>query len=370
MKKRVLSLCLALVMCVGLAVPAFAADSSCSVRFQAPLETPEKQPFTYTDTVIGLAPGVLDRFSYGQSYEWTGDVLPTPRSANIIVSGLGAAKSISVLASSKGSDGETYYQRAHSTEDGSTYIPLPISEDASGYPVYDPAKPDASLSNTALLEELGFDMTRDKDGSVTIPASRLYELYGAGSVIVLYEKSGPRIVVLLLAEEDAPAFTDLLPWCDDEAVWAAQQKITNGYGAKDKFAPGVDCTQVQILTFLWRAKKRPGSTATAFSDLAGDYAPAANWAYEEGMIDDSFNPNAPCTRAQAVTYIWKAQDEPEAKEAASFSDVEAGSPIAPAVSWAVEKGVTKGYGGADTFAPGRVCTRGEIACFLYRALHN
>ena len=170
--------------------------------------------------------------------------------------------------------------------------------------------------------------------------------------------------------QPVPEFTDLPTWCDDEAVWAAQQKITNGYGAKDKFAPGLDCTQAQILTFLWRAKKRPSSTATVFSDLPGDYAPAANWAYEEGIIGDSFNPNAPCTRAQAVTYIWKAQNEPDAKEAASFSDVEPDSPIAPAVSWAVEKRVTKGYGGADTFAPSRVCSRGEIVCFLYRAFHN
>lgn len=193
MKKRLASLALALILCMGLAVPALAADSSCSVRFQAPLETPETQAFTFTDTALGIMPERPDRFFYTQSYEWTGNVLPTPRSANIIVSGLGASESIAVDASSKGSDGETYYLRVHSTEDGRrTYIPLPISEDASDYPVYDPAKPDASLSNTARLEQLGFDMTRDEDGSVTIPASRLYELYGAGSVISLHEYSGPQ----------------------------------------------------------------------------------------------------------------------------------------------------------------------------------
>lgn len=367
MKKRFPALFLALALCMGLAVPAFAADSSCSVRFQAPLETPEKQTFTFTDTSIGIKDSFY-KFSYLGTYECTVDVLPTPRSANIIVSGLGASESIKVLATSKGSDGETYYQRAHSTEDGRrTYIPLPISEDASDYPVYDPAKPDASLSNTARLEELGFDTTRDEDGSVTIPASRLYELYGAGSVIVLYDASALQIAALLLSEEDTPAFTDLLPWCDDEAVWAAQRKITNGYGAKDKFAPGVTCTQAQILTFLWRAKDKP-QAAKAPITTAASYQGAIDWAYEEKMIDDSFNSDAPCTRAQAVTFIWKARGELEAKEAASFSDVDAGSPIAPAVSWAVEKGVTKGSGNGDgTFAPDRVCTRGEIACFLYRA---
>ena len=88
------------------------------------------------------------------------------------------------------------------------------------------------------------------------------------------------------------------------------------------------------------------------------------------MIDNSFNPDTPCTRSQAVAYIWRAQDEPEAKEAASFSDVDADAPYAAAVSWAVEKGITKGYGGSDTFAPNRVCSRGEIVCFLYRAYNN
>ena len=146
-----------------------------------------------------------------------------------------------------------------------------------------------------------------------------------------------------------------------------ERKITNGYGAKDKFAPDIDCTVQEILTFLWRAEDRPEYTGKAPRLVAAWYADGVNWAYEKGLIGDSFVPDAPCTRAQAVTFIWKALGEREAGEAAGFSDVDAASPIAPAVSWAVEKGVTNGYGGKDTFAPGRVCTRGEIACFLYRA---
>ena len=164
-----------------------------------------------------------------------------------------------------------------------------------------------------------------------------------------------------------PEFADTPAWCAKEAQWAAEQGITKGYGGQTTFAPGRDCSQVEILTFLHRAADKPTAGAKAPFDVASYYQDAVNWAYEEGFIDDAFSPDAPCTRAQAVTYIWKALDEPEAKEAAGFSDVDAGAPIAQAVSWAVEKKVTKGYGAADTFAPNRVCTRGEIACFLYRA---
>ncbi len=168
----------------------------------------------------------------------------------------------------------------------------------------------------------------------------------------------------------APSFTDLKVWCEKEAIWAAQQGITNGYGVKDKFAPSVDCTQVQILTFLWRAAGKPISKETTFSALPGDYAPAANWAYEQGMIDTSIAPNAPCKRADAVSYIWQALDKPKAEKTASFSDVDADAAYINAVSWAVEKGITKGYGSSDTFAPDRVCNRGEIVCFLYRAYNK
>ena len=164
-------------------------------------------------------------------------------------------------------------------------------------------------------------------------------------------------------------FTDVPSWFETEVAWAAQKGITNGYGGKTTFAPNVDCTQAQILTFLWRAEGKL-QAAKAPITTAASYQDAINWAYEKEMIDGSFDPDAPCTRAQAVQYIWKALGEKKAAEAASFSDVAADAPYAGAVSWAVEKGVTKGYGGSDTFAPDRVCNRGEIAAFLYRAYNN
>lgn len=167
-----------------------------------------------------------------------------------------------------------------------------------------------------------------------------------------------------------PAFTDTPDWCAKEAQWAAQQKITNGYGAEDKFAPDVECTHEQILTFLWRAAGNPPAGVKAPVTVASYYQDAVNWAYEKGFVGDGFDPAAPCTRSQAVLYIWQARGSLEAKAATGFTDVPDGAAYAKAVDWAVENGITKGDGSETTFAPDKVCSRGHIACFLYRAYHN
>ena len=169
------------------------------------------------------------------------------------------------------------------------------------------------------------------------------------------------------ASSPAPAFSDTPSWCSAEAQWAVEQGITNGAGSATLFAPAQECTHEQILTFLWRASGKPAAAQEAPITAASYYQDAINWAYEKDFINDSFHLSAPCTRVQAVWYIWKALGEPQAARAASFSDLEPNYPYLPAVSWAVEKEVTKGYGSVSTFAPDKACSRGEIACFLYRA---
>ncbi len=167
----------------------------------------------------------------------------------------------------------------------------------------------------------------------------------------------------------APQFTDLPDWCGEEAQWAADNGIAKGTG-DGKFSPGTDCTHQQILTFLWRAEGEPAATAKAPVTVAADYAGAVNWAYEEGMIDHSFDPQAPCTRADAVTYIWQALGSRKAEAVSSFTDMSADADCAGAVAWAVEHEVTNGFANGDgtfSFRPSQVCTRGQIACFLYRA---
>lgn len=132
----------------------------------------------------------------------------------------------------------------------------------------------------------------------------------------------------------------------------------------------MECTHEQILTFLWRAAGKPAAESEAPVTMASYYQDAVNWAYEKGFIGEGFDPAAPCTRSQAVSYIWQALDKAEAGQAASFTDVPDGAAYAKAVDWAVEKGITKGDGGEDTFAPDKVCSRGHIACFLYRAYNS
>lgn len=150
-------------------------------------------------------------------------------------------------------------------------------------------------------------------------------------------------------------------------LWAVGREITGGTAA-GTFSPGATCTGGQILTFLWRSQGSPEPEGTARIDgldTGKYYAKAALWAAEKGLIGEDFAPDRPCTRAMAVTYLWKLAGSPEAAPA-GFADVPEGSEYAGAVAWAVEKGVTGGTS-ATAFAPDQTCTRGQIVTFLYRA---
>ena len=138
--------------------------------------------------------------------------------------------------------------------------------------------------------------------------------------------------------------------------------------SETRFAPDLNCTRAQIVTFIWRANGCPEATiSNPFSDVKeSDYFyTAALWAVEKGLIASdaaAFDPKAECTRLEAVTYLWIAAGKPAAQTSGSFTDVTSG---AEAVNWAVEKGVTDGVT-ETTFAPDRTCTRGQIVTFLYR----
>ena len=157
-----------------------------------------------------------------------------------------------------------------------------------------------------------------------------------------------------------------------EAVkWAAENNITGGIG-NGLFGPELTCSRGQIVTFLWRAAGSPEPTAlSTFTDVAADayYAKAVAWAVENGVTtgtgDGKFSPDAPCTRGQAVTFLWRALGQ-LAGDTASFSDVPADSYFAQAVAWAAANGVTTGVGN-NLFAPGGDCTRAQIVTFLWRA---
>jgi len=152
--------------------------------------------------------------------------------------------------------------------------------------------------------------------------------------------------------------------------WAVGKEITNGT-SPTTFSPDERCTTAQILTFMWRAMGRPepSNTANPYANIkAEDYFyKAVLWAREKGMLSgNTFDPNAPCTRASTVTYLWKLAGGPAA-QGGGFSDVPASAAYAQAVAWAVSKQITNGTS-PTTFSPGDTCTRGQIMTFLYRDL--
>lgn len=156
-----------------------------------------------------------------------------------------------------------------------------------------------------------------------------------------------------------------------EAVkWAQKKGITGGIG-DGLFGPNQPCTRAQIVTFLWRAAGSPVvNYAMDLTDVPGDayYAEAVRWALSQGITtgtaDGRFSPNAPCTRAQAVTFLFRAS-KASADGAPAFGDVAADAYYAEAVKWATDNGITTGTT-SSTFSPGSGCTRAQIVTFLWR----
>ena len=157
-----------------------------------------------------------------------------------------------------------------------------------------------------------------------------------------------------------------------EAVkWAAEKGITGGVG-NGLFAPNQPCTRAQIVTFLWRAAGSPApKNMSSFADVPADafYAKAVAWAVENGITggtgDGKFSPDATCTRAQSVTFLYRAAGSPKVSGSAEFGDVATNAYYADAVAWAAKNGITGGIGGG-LFGSGSDCTRAQIVTFLYR----
>ena len=170
-------------------------------------------------------------------------------------------------------------------------------------------------------------------------------------------------------------FTDVADdaYYADAVVWAVSKSITSGATATT-FAPNASCTRGQMVTFLWRANgsPEPKSTATSFTDVKSGayYEKAVAWAVENnvttGTSGTTFSPDATVTRAQAVTFQWRAAGAPASEGTNAFTDVSASAFYAPAVQWAVNAGVTTGTS-ATTFSPNSSCLRAQIVSFLYRA---
>ncbi|MFI3313359.1 MAG: S-layer homology domain-containing protein, partial [Eubacteriales bacterium] len=159
----------------------------------------------------------------------------------------------------------------------------------------------------------------------------------------------------------------------DAVLWAVEQDITTGTSAT-KFSPNVDATRAQVLTLIHRAYGEPVVDGdNSFDDVDSDsyYADAINWGVAQnittGLRDGVFGTDETCTRAQIITFLWRAAGEPEVEGTQDFTDVESGSYYEPALVWAIQEGITTGTGD-DTFSPENPCTRAQIVTFLYRFL--
>ncbi len=185
------------------------------------------------------------------------------------------------------------------------------------------------------------------------------------SVVFMEAKSDPQAGVFVDVETGS--------YYGDAVDWAVSTGITKGT-TDTTFSPDGICTRAQAVTFLWRAAGSPApkSSAMPFTDVpAGSYYyDAVLWAVEQGITvgtsEMTFSPNLNCTRAQIVTFLWRSEKSPAAGTVNPFTDVKSNTYYADGVLWAVGMDITKGTTAA-TFSPDDDCTRAQIVTFLYRA---
>lgn len=255
-------------------------------------------------------------------------------------------------------------------------------ERMGGIMVYDISDPDNAVY-ADYLNVRGFSDTvtalnrlgdLGPEGICTVPAED--SPTGNAMILVANEISGTVTVAQI---EKAAAFT--FEDVDEDAYyapavkWAVENGITIGTSSTT-FSPNRACTRAQIITYLWRAAGSPVPTngLMPFKDVSADtyYYNAVLWAVENGITNGTssttFSPDQACTRAQCVTFLWRSQNAPKAKEAQmAFTDVFDSTYYYNAVLWAVENGITNGTS-TTTFSPDQACTRAQCVTFLWRAM--
>ena len=263
-----------------------------------------------------------------------------------------------------------------STGGGVTTYPITVKSAKNG---------DVTASHKSAAKGTTITLTVDPDKGYVLDT--LTVLDGKDKEIKLTEKNGkytftmPASKVTVAATFKASAPTGKNPFVDvpagsyyeDAVIWAVDKGITTGTSATT-FNPNGICTRAQAVTFLWRAAGSPAakSAVMPFADVkAGSYYyDAVLWAVEQGITkgtsDTTFSPDATCSRAQIVAFLWRSEKSPAAGTANPFADVKAGSYYYDAVLWAVEQGITKGTSDT-TFSPDATCSRAQIVAFLWRS---
>ena len=256
---------------------------------------------------------------------------------------------------------------------------------ATTYPVNTPSKTEnGSVSSTLKNASKGDTVTITVKPDSGYVLNSLTVTDSKGNALKLTDKGDGKYAFTMPAGkvEVNAAFakeTKTIPFSDvstdayyaGAVQWAQEKGITGGV-ADGLFGPDQSCTRAQIVTFLWRAAGSPApKNAASFSDVSAGsyYAKAVAWAVEHGITsgvaDGLFGPDQPCTRAQSVTFLFRASNA-AADGTSAFHDVAADAYYAAAVKWATDNGITSGIGGG-LFGPGSACTRAQIMTFLYKA---
>ena len=264
-------------------------------------------------------------------------------------------------SSSGGSSSPSYPVTTPGKTENGTVTVSPRSAE-KGDTVTITVKPDSGyqLDDLTVTDKNGKELKLTDKGNgkynFTMPASRV------------------EINVAFVKEVETSPFSDVSTsaYYYEAVKWAQEKGITGGIG-NGLFGPNQPCTRAQIVTFLWRAAGSPApKDMSSFADVPADafYAKAVAWAVENGITsgtsDGKFSPDATCTRAQSVTFLYRASGAPAVSGSAAFSDVVADAYYASAVKWAEKSGITGGIGGG-LFGSDNNCTRAQIVTFLFRA---
>ena len=254
-----------------------------------------------------------------------------------------------------------------------------------GEPVYEWADDHSAITATRVCKR-DPDHAETENGVVTSAVTKeaTYDAEGEITYTATFANPAfePQTAAVSLPHLERPAptpaenpFTDVKSgsYYYDAVLWAVEQGVTAGT-SPTTFSPDEGCTRAQVVTFLWRAagKPDPASSESPFSDVkeGAYYYNAVLWAVENGITngtsDKTFSPDETCTRAQIVTFLWRYEEQPApAGTNNPFADVKPSAYFGSAVLWAVEKGITNGTS-ATTFDPEDTCTRAQVVTFLYR----
>ena len=271
----------------------------------------------------------------------------------------------------KGSTGDRSYTAHWRYNGGYRYYTIKATAGAGGSisPYGNVSVREGSDRTFTITPDKGYAVSNVKIDGKSIGAVRSYTFENvrhAHTIEVSFMKAG--------GNPQTGVFVDVATgsYYEDAVDWAVEKGITTGVSA-NRFDPNGVCTRAQAVTFLWRAagSPKPETRTMPFTDVpAGSYYyDAVLWAVENGITkgtsDTTFSPDDTCTRAQIVAFLWRSEKSPAASSRNPFTDVKPGAYYLDAVLWAVENGITKGTT-AMKFSPDADCTRAQIVTFLWR----